>query len=133
MFRSFELSRTRCVSIVEEDEGYVKLVAKTVAGCDQMYKCVRKLEISDSFTILFFSLHLFFNFVNPPPQKKKYVMQILKIFSHVKLYYKQVQGNPRPQRMRLQRLLNGLCLIRVLCRPKLAISVLNHLLNHGST
>ncbi|XP_023348895.1 uncharacterized protein LOC111717628, partial [Eurytemora carolleeae] len=38
---SFELSRTRCVSIVEEDEGYVKLVAKTVAGCDQMYKCVR--------------------------------------------------------------------------------------------
>ena len=130
MFRSFELSRTRCVSIVEEDEGYVKLVAKTVAGCDQMYKCVRKLEISDSFTILFF-MTSFFRFCSPPPPKKK-IFFYANSQIHVKLTTTKYRVK-RPQRMRLQRLLNGLCLIRVLCRPKLAISVLNHLVNHGST
>lgn len=61
LFRSFELSRTRCVSIVEEDEGYVKLVAKTVAGCDQMYKCVRKLEILNSITIIRIMINPFYS------------------------------------------------------------------------
>ena len=40
--RSYELSRTNCIKLVEEEEGsYVKMVTRVRAKCEQMFKCMR--------------------------------------------------------------------------------------------
>jgi len=47
--RSSEVSRTRCISVEEEEEEeYVKLVVETVAGCHQMFKCLAIFKRTDS-------------------------------------------------------------------------------------
>ena len=46
--RSYELSRTQCVSVEEETEEHIKMVAVTLAGCEERYKCVRLFRRTDT-------------------------------------------------------------------------------------
>jgi hypothetical protein len=46
--RSYELSRTQCVSVEEESEDHIKMVAVTLAGCEERFKCVRLFRRTDS-------------------------------------------------------------------------------------
>jgi len=46
--RSFELSRTQCVRVEEETEEHIKMVAVTLAGCQERFKCVRLFRRTDS-------------------------------------------------------------------------------------
>ena len=46
--RSYELSRTQCVSVEDETEEHIKMVAVTLAGCEERYKCVRLFRRTDT-------------------------------------------------------------------------------------
>ena len=38
---SYQLSRTSCVSVNDSGHIYVKMIAKTIATCDQRFKCLK--------------------------------------------------------------------------------------------
>jgi len=45
--KSYELSRTVCVTEEEQSENYMKMVTKVIADCDEMYKCMRMFKRTD--------------------------------------------------------------------------------------
>ena len=58
--RSHELSRTQCVSVEEETEDYMKMVAVTLAGCEERFKCVRLFRRTNSIIEIQVNIFIFF-------------------------------------------------------------------------